>query len=245
MTVNWTGHKVRVVILLAALCPLGALAQVVITQQPQSQNLPTGATLSLTVVATGTGPLSYQWRLNGVNIPGATSSLFTVGNFQPANSGDYSVAVSDVTGAVNSDVASIRASDLAALPFTDAMNGQNQITGSSGIGSGSNVGATREPGEPNHAGRFGTKSVWLTWQAPLLGGVFTLDTAGSSFDTLLAVYTGDAVGSLTLVASNDDNITCDDSTHGFHTSRVRFNARGGTVYHIAVDGLSGTAGDIV
>src|SRR5437870_1678165 len=223
--------------------PWEAFAQVVITQQPQSQNLSSGASVTLTVQATGNGLLSYQWRLNGVNIPGANSSAFSIARFQPSDSGDYSVAVADVTGAVNSDVAQVRAADLADLPFTDAMNGQNRLTRSTGRGS--NAGATREPGEPNHANKSGTHSVWLSWQAPLLGGVATFDTAGSSFDTLLAVYTGDSVNNLTLVAANDDVNYCDDPSSGFHTSRVRFNSKAGTVYHIAVDGLGGAAGDIV
>ncbi|PYJ60559.1 MAG: hypothetical protein DME24_09150 [Verrucomicrobia bacterium] len=199
----------------------------------------------MTVQATGSAPLSYQWRRNGVNVPGANSSTFTIATFQPTDSGDYSVAVADVTGAVNSDIAQVRAAKLSDLPFTDAMGGQNRITDSNGTGRGSNVDATKEPGEPNHASKPGSHSVWLTWQAPLLGGVAKFDTAGSSFDTLLAVYTGDSVANLTLVAANDDVSNCDDPASGFHTSRVKFNAQGGTVYHIAVDGLGGAAGDIV
>src|SRR5206468_11001283 len=130
------------------LFPFLALAQVTITTQPQSQNVPTGASRVLSVQATGNGPLSYQWRLNGVNIPGANSSIFTLANFQPANSGDYTVSVGDATGTVNSEVAKVRAANLSDLPFTDAMNGQNRITESSRTGRGSNVGATKEPGEP-------------------------------------------------------------------------------------------------
>src|SRR6266480_926537 len=176
--------------------PWSAFAQVFISQQPQSQSLVTGARLTLTVQATGTGPLSYQWRLNGVNIPGANNSAFTIASFQPTDSGDYSVAVADVTESVNSDPAQVRAVNLSDLPFTDAMSGQNRITQSNGIGRGSNVGATKESGEPNHANKPGSHSVWLTWQAPLLGGKAKFDTAGSSFDTLLAVYTGDSVANL-------------------------------------------------
>ncbi len=243
---NHSRHQILIGLLsLVLLFPFLGLAQVNIITQPQSQNVPTGAPLVLSVQATGTGPLSYQWRLNGVNIPGANSSIFTIANFQPANSGDYTVAVGDATGTVNSEVAKVRAANLSDLPFTDAMNGQNRITESSRTGRGSNVGATKEPGEPNHANKPGTNSVWLTWQAPLLGGVATFDTAGTSFDSLLAVYTGDHVTNLTLVASNDDTYSCDEPTRGFHTSRVRFNAMAGAIYHIAVDGLTGATGDIV
>src|SRR5262249_48583588 len=72
------------------------------------------------------------------------------------------------------------------------------ISGTSLSLSGSNVGATKEVGEPNHAGNTGGKSVWWTWTATASGRVY-LDTTGSNFDTLLAVYTGNTVGGLTRV----------------------------------------------
>src|SRR5207249_1437574 len=52
-----------------------------------------------------------------------------------------------------------------------------------------NQNATKELGEPNHAGNSGGHSVWWQWKSPVTATV-TLDTIGSSFDTLLAVYTG-------------------------------------------------------
>ena len=48
-----------------------------ITSQPSSQTVNAGQPATFTVVATGTPPLTYQWRKNGVNIPGATSSSYT------------------------------------------------------------------------------------------------------------------------------------------------------------------------
>jgi hypothetical protein len=64
----------------------------------------------------------------------------------------------------------------------------------------------------------------------------TVSTEGSDFDTLLAVYTGTAVGSLTTVGSNDD------ADAGIVTSRLAFSAVSGTVYRIAVDGKDGAVG---
>jgi Calx-beta domain len=102
---------------------------------------------------------------------------------------------------------------------------------------GSNVGATKETGEPNHAGNSGGHSVWWTWTSPT-SGVVTFDTFGSSFDTLLAIYTGSSVSALIQVAANDDS-------NGSYTSLVTFNAVAGTVYQIAVDGYGGNSGSIV
>jgi hypothetical protein len=115
------------------------------------------------------------------------------------------------------------------------VNGQ-AISGSSGSVSGSNVGATKEAGEPNHAGSTGGKSIWYFWTAPGTGPV-SIDTQGSSFDTLLGVYTGNSVAALSLVASSDD-------TETNLQSRVLFTAAAGTVYRIAVDGYSGSSGSV-
>ena len=60
---------------------------------------------------------------------------------------------------------------------------------------GDNSTATSEPGEPRHASIGDGKSLWWKWTAPGSGQVF-LTTAGSKFDTLLAVYTGTAVNAL-------------------------------------------------
>ncbi|MBI2703859.1 MAG: S8 family serine peptidase [Actinobacteria bacterium] len=102
---------------------------------------------------------------------------------------------------------------------------------------GANVAATKQPGEPNHAGSSGGKSVWWSFTAPSAGNL-TLSTQGSSFDTLLAAYTGSAVGSLTEIASNDDFQPPE------RWSRVSFAAASGQTYRIAVDGYSGASGSV-
>ena len=68
---------------------------------------------------------------------------------------------------------------------------------------GSNLGATPEPGEPFHAGFASGPSVWYKWVAPQDGEV-QMDTIGSSFDTVLGVYTGASVSTLSQIAANDD-----------------------------------------
>ncbi len=101
---------------------------------------------------------------------------------------------------------------------------------------GSNVGATKETGEPNHAGDAGGKSVWYEW-TPQASGPASMDTSGSDFDTLLVVYTGGSVSGLTEVASNDD-------ANGGKQSKVDFAATAGTTYRIAVDGYGAATGNI-
>jgi hypothetical protein len=73
-----------------------------ITSQPQSQSVNPGSTVTFTVVATGSIPLSYQWRFNGSNLSGATGSSYTRSNVQTNDAGNYSVIVSNAAGTVTS-----------------------------------------------------------------------------------------------------------------------------------------------
>jgi hypothetical protein len=120
-------------------------------------------------------------------------------------------------------------------PVNDTFINATSIAGNAGQASGTNVAATKEAGEPNHAGNAGGKSVWWRWTAPASGSV-TITTAGSDFDTLLAVYTGSAVSVLDLVAQDDN----DGNPGG--TSTVMFAAQARTTYQIAVDGANGAGG---
>lgn len=122
-------------------------------------------------------------------------------------------------------------------PFNDSFAACEFIGGSTGTTTDSNRSATKEPGEPNHAGDPGGHSIWYCWTAPNTGSV-TFDTVGSTFDTLLAVYTGNSLGSLTHIASNDDL-----NHPSTLQSRVTFNATGTTHYHIAIDGWNGASGN--
>jgi hypothetical protein len=124
----------------------------------------------------------------------------------------------------------------AARPANDSFASATIISGLSATVTGTNAGASKETGEPNHAGKPGGKSVWWSWTA-LSSGSAQIDTVGSNFDTTLGVYTGNSVSTLTLIAGNDDN-------SGNFTSKVTFNAVGGTTYRIAVDGYGGCSGNI-
>jgi hypothetical protein len=123
------------------------------------------------------------------------------------------------------------------------------------------VRASKEQGEPNHAGVIGGSSVWYRWIAPATGQAY-FDTGdpderfgnilhqavGSNYDTLLAIYTGTSLNALTRVASNDDRPTPPIPPGGELpptvdlTSKVAFNAVAGQEYRIAVDGVHGQAG---
>ena len=97
--------------------------------------------------------------------------------------------------------------------------------------------ATRETSEPAHAGQTATKSLWWKWTA-IGNGRLQVNTKGSGFDTVLAVYTGSSLASLRAVTSNDNAVT------GVKYSQVDFTTTRGTTYYFAVDGKSGASGAI-
>lgn len=69
-----------------------------ITTQPASVRLWEGASYSITAGIGGTRPFSFQWRLAGTNIPGATGSSLTISNISFDKQGSYSVVVSNSLG---------------------------------------------------------------------------------------------------------------------------------------------------
>jgi Bacterial Ig domain len=118
-------------------------------------------------------------------------------------------------------------------PNDDFVRAQ-EIFGRHGDTVGSNPNASKEPGEPNHAGEPGGGSIWFRWTAPMSGrAIFHTMGSDAGSDTVLAVYTGSTVGSLTLVASDADS-GLDD-----HSSRLGFTASAGVTYSIAIDTVAG------
>ena len=155
------------------------------------------------VVFAATAGTTYRIAVDGYSAPGGL-----------AGQGDFVLAWSVAAGAA---------------PSNDDFDSAMTIVGTGGIVNKSNLGATKEPGEPAHASNAGGASVWFRYVAPA-DGQWRFYTSGSTFNTLLAVYTGDSVDQLSLVAANDDVSATDRS------SSVTITARAQTTYWIAVDG---------
>ena len=164
---------------------------------------------------------------------GATQSSV---NFPVRQGTTYRIVVDGKLGA--SGNLSLNCQLVPAGPANDNFAAAASLTGSTFRASGTNQNATSEAGEPNHAGVSGRRSAWWNWTAPA-SGVLTLSTAGSGYDTTLAVYTGGAVNVLSHLASNDDEVL-----GRIQHSRVALTVVAGTVYRIAVDGYGGATGAI-
>jgi O-glycosyl hydrolase len=82
-----------------------------ITTQPQSQAVAQGQTATFSVVASGTGPMTYQWQKNGAAIAGATAASYTTPATTAADSGaTFAVVVSNSNGSATSAGATLTVS---------------------------------------------------------------------------------------------------------------------------------------
>ena len=184
----------------------------------------------------GTPVLSYEataspgGRSCTVSAPTTTCTITGLTNFEA-----YTVAVNANNAVGGSPDAS---APTAVRPGyrNDAFALPKVITTTSGSIISRNTNATAENGEPAHATSTASKSMWFEY-TPATDGQFSIDTATSSFDTVLAVYTGNALNGLTNIASNDD-------IRSGLTSAVSFSATSGVRYLIVVDGWRGAAGNI-
>jgi hypothetical protein len=118
------------------------------------------------------------------------------------------------------------------FPGASVSGGQQAVTTTS---------ATTQSGEPTGFTCSGSsvtvgRTAWYTI-TPSSAAQITLSTAGSTFDTVLAVYTGDAVNALTPVTCNDDVVS------GNTASQVQFAAQAGTPYRVQLSGYNGDSGN--
>ena len=87
-----------------------------------------GQTATFAVTVAGKAPFKYQWELNGVNLPAATSPTLTVNNISTNKAGIYSVTVSNNSGSTNSPIAALSVYSTAAATLTSATSGNGQFT---------------------------------------------------------------------------------------------------------------------
>lgn len=113
----------------------------------------------------------------------------------------------------------------AAAAPDDAFESARPVAGVSTTAEVALTGASREAGEPDHAGQGAGTSVWLRWEAPVSAPVTVLAT-GVGGPVVVAVYTGRSVDALTAVADSG----------GADDAGARFTARALQPYWLAVDG---------
>jgi hypothetical protein len=209
-------------------------------------SVPVGETPTrvLTLANTGNAPLTvqsitypagYTGAFSGVIGPGESREVTVV--FSPTTARSY-LGVLTVNGDLTAGARTKTVSGTGTVPppANDGFAAAIVLEGSEITVASSNAGATRETGEPRHDGFTGGKSVWWKWTAPASGTV-AVNTIGSAFDTVLAVYTGATLENLVALASDDEG-------GGDATSSLTFNTTSGTTYFIAVDGYFAASGSV-
>ena len=228
-----------------------------------------GAAVILTVDIEATEMMDLQWLRNGLPIPDAESPTLVLRDFKPTDVGRYELrlTVNDVqftsspvelqintegsiaalarnriedaeSSGIDADPpAPAGAPPLTHVQLSDVGGGVSR--GYSGAQIFNTAYATRDPREPLHCGMAGGASYWFAYTPPL-DGLATLDTEGSHFDTVLAVYR--YAPPLTDYAALIP-ITCDDN-HGADgkTSRLQFEALHSEHYFLVIDGVNGARG---
>lgn len=74
---------------------------------PVGRTVAAGEPVSFKALPRGASPFTYEWRRNGVAIPGATNAIYTLANAQAAQAGDYTVRVRNAGGELTSDPATL------------------------------------------------------------------------------------------------------------------------------------------
>ena len=104
-----------------------------ITQQPKSQTVLIGSTATFTVGYTGSTPLTFQWRRNGLLVPGGSSPTLVINNVQSTNAGTYTVRISNSLNFALSDPATLTVASGQFTALTVGTNGvQLNVQGETG-----------------------------------------------------------------------------------------------------------------
>ena len=191
-----------------------------ITTQPVSQTVTTGSSATFSVVASGTAPLTYQWKLGGTNISGATSASYTIASAQSANAGSYTVTVTNSAGSATSNAATLTVNATATAPSITTQPTSRTVT----------------------AGSSTTFSVVASGTAPLtyqwkLGGT-NISGATSSSYTIASAQTANA-GNYTVTVSNSvGSVTSSTATLTVTA------ATGGDIIYVSPTGLDSNPGTI-
>lgn len=107
-----------------ALMVVQASSPPAIVTHPLTQNVNGGSSVTLSVVATGSSPLSYQWQKGGQNIAGATNSTFTLNSAGAGDSAAYTATVTNPNGSISSNAATVT---VITLPVITTQPARSQV----------------------------------------------------------------------------------------------------------------------
>jgi len=195
-----------------------------ITTHPQSQTVTTGVSVSFSVTATGTAPLSYQWLKNEVNITGATGSTYTISNVASTHAGNYQVIVRNSVNSVTSNTATLTVNPLPVAPTITAHPQSQTVT--TGVSVSFSVTAT------------GTAPLSYQWQkngnniSGATGSTYTISNVANTHAGNYQVVVRNSVNSVTsntatLIVNSSNNPILQVAAGGYYTLALK---RDGTLW---------------
>lgn len=153
-------------------------------------------------------------------------------NFNAVAGTTYQIALDnhDTSAGIERIFHSFHLTDPVPPPSNDNFANSILLTGTPTKTEGSNQGASKEIGEPNHSGNIGGRSVWYSWTAPATGNfTFYVEDGDDNTYQRRGIYIGSSVNTLTPVTTT----AVDGSALG-----AAFSATAGTTYRFAVDGFN-------
>lgn len=211
---------------------LNAAPVVALTSPATGSSFRVGTNITLSATANDTdGSVSAVSFYNGAILLGTDSTppySLTLSNVAAGNY-LFAAVATDNRGLPGVSAVATVSVNSGIVQFTDNFAPRNTITGLPVTVVGSSSTATAETGEPDPLSLRNNRTLWIAWTAPFTAEV-SVDTFTSGFDTVLAVYRGSVLSTLTQMGANDD-------TQGLQ-SQVIFNAVAGVTYSIQVAGFS-------
>ena len=208
------------------------------TSEPGEMLLGVGNTLWWSWIAPETGRVQLGFADDGTVaevFTGDSLTNLTLVASNPNTNELTFLAVAGNTYQISLDTASNSTSSIVSTTLTQTSEPPNDgfknaviLSGSHVQTTGTNLGATLEPGEPSPGGS-NAASVWWKWTAPATQQM-TISTSGTSFDTVFGIYTGSALTNLTLIEAG--------------TNIGSFAVVSNTTYFIDVAGVDGAMGYI-
>ena len=217
--------------------PGAVIGAPVIVSHPRQITVIEGEPIDLSVTAQGQAPLSYGWYRDDVLLPSSNGSAYRIEQSTETDGGAYHVRVTNALGSATSNTALVRVDKVGINPGNDAFADAQVLPGARGSLSASTRRATGEALEPDHGDvSQPLASLWYRWTAPA-DGLFSVDTYGSNFDTVLAAYSGTRLDTLVELGFNDDQ-------DGLQ-SALGLQVRAGDVLYVVVDGYDDSTGEVL
>ncbi|MDB6025515.1 MAG: non-specific endonuclease, partial [Verrucomicrobiales bacterium] len=231
-----------------------------ITAQPVTRTNNTGTTATFTVAASGTQPLAYRWKKNGVNltdtgtVTGSTTAALTISNVQAANGGIYSAVVTNSAGSATSSDATL---EIATAQGEIVLSGSSYTQNFDSMGTGTNLPAgwlMTAPGTaaPTYGSSANFSNVNLTASSggPTTGGRYSWAPTTNTSDRAVGVMTSGTYASPNSIMSGFYNGTGSNIvalTLSFDIERYRINSSAASnTFFLSYDGtnwISYTTGD--